>query len=105
MATQNVRDAGLDDVTTAVPVNAFDYLERQRDPLDSVSLDAEKEEYLFLSELLLPFVPIGGMFVADNLLSHAADLVAFRSRMESDPGLCTVVVPIGRGELLAVRAP
>jgi predicted O-methyltransferase YrrM len=45
----------------------------------------------------------GGVLVADNLLSHPDDLAAFRDRALSDPRLSGLVVPIGRGELVAVK--
>lgn len=45
------------------------------------------------------------MLIADNLTSHAAELAAFRDRALGHPELSGVVVPIGRGELLAVKRP
>jgi len=44
-----------------------------------------------------------GLLVADNLISHEAALAAFRDRALADPRLSGLVVPIGRGELVAVR--
>ncbi len=54
-------------------------------------------------ELIVPRLPAGGLLVADNLISHADDLAQFRRRAESDPRLAAVIVPIGRGELLAAK--
>ena len=102
-ATSNLREAGLDDVVTIVQGDAFDYLRDRREPVDFVFLDAEKEDYLRFLELIVPLLPVGGLLVADNLISHAEDLAQFRQRAESDPRLSAIVVPIGRGELLAAR--
>ena len=41
--------------------------------------------------------------IADKLTSHAEELAEFRRRAESDPRLSAVVVPIGRGELIAAK--
>jgi predicted O-methyltransferase YrrM len=47
----------------------------------------------------------GGVLIADNLISHEVELREFREVALSDPRLSAVVVPIGRGELFAVRLP
>jgi predicted O-methyltransferase YrrM len=102
-ATANLREAGVDNAATIVQTDAFDYLHDSRKPIDFVFLDAEKEDYLHFLELIVPLLPVGGLLVADNLISHAKDLSQFRQRAESDPRLSAVVVPIGRGELLAAK--
>lgn len=70
---------------------------------DLVFLDAEKEDYLRLLDPAIEALRPGGLLVADNLISHEADLAAFRERALADPRLHGLVVPIGRGELVAVR--
>ena len=102
-ATSTVRQAGVEDLVTIVLGDAFDYLRDRDRPIDFVFLYAEKEDYLRFLELIVPLLRIGGLLVADNLNSHAEELATFRRRAESDPRLHAVVVPIGRGELLAVR--
>ena len=102
-ATASLRDAGVDGVATIVEGDAFAFLRERREPIDFLFLDAEKEDYTAFLELIVPLLPPGGLLVADNLTSHADDLAEFRRRAESDPRLSTVVVPIGRGELIAAR--
>lgn len=102
-AAANLREAGVDDVVTAVQGDAFAYLRDRREPVDFVFLDAEKEDYLSYLGLIVPLLSPGGVLVADNLLSHAEFLTEFRERALSHPNLSAVVVPIGRGELLAVK--
>lgn len=102
-ATSSLREAHVDDAVTIIQGDAFDYLHNRPEPVDFVFLDAEKEDYLRFLELIVPLLPAGGLLVADNLVSHAGDLAEFRRRAESDPRLSAVVVPIGRGELLAAR--
>ncbi len=102
-AESSLREAGVEDVATIIQGDAFDYLRDRRDPIDFVFLDAEKEDYLRFLELIVPLLPTGGLLVADNLTSHAEDLAQFRQRAESHPHLSAIVVPIGRGELLAAK--
>ena len=102
-ATSNLREAGIDSVVTVVQGNAFDYLRGRREPIDFVFLDAEKEDYAGFLERIVPLLAPGGLLIADNLISHATELAEFRQRAESDPRLSAVVVPIGRGELLAAK--
>jgi predicted O-methyltransferase YrrM len=103
LATTTVRDAGLDRVVTIVPGDAFAYLRSRTEPIGFVFLDAEKEDYPAFYELAVPLLPTGGLLVADNLTSHADELAPFRERVLSDPRVSAVVVPIGRGELLAAK--
>ena len=103
LATPNLRQAGVHDVVNVTHVDAFKYLRGRREPIDFVFLDAEKEDYLPYLELIVPLLPVGGLLVADNLISHAEELADFRERAESHPDLSAMVIPVGRGELLAVK--
>lgn len=103
LARANLEEAGLTDVTTVVQGDAAAYLRERRDPVGFVFLDAEKEDYLTYLELVVPLLAQGGLLVADNLVSHAEELTHFRERALSDERLAALVVPIEKGELLAVR--
>ena len=103
LATATVRDAGLGGTVAIAAGDAFAWLRARREPVDFVFLDAEKEDYLAFFDLIVPLLPAGGVLVADNLLSHAEALAPFRERALSDARLSALVVPIGRGELLAVK--
>jgi len=102
-ATANLREAGLDGGATIVAGDAAEYLRTRRDPFDFVFLDAEKEDYVAYLDMVVPLLSPGGVLVADNLLSHEEDLAPFRERALADERLSGLVVPIGRGELLAVK--
>ncbi|MDO8615018.1 MAG: class I SAM-dependent methyltransferase [Dehalococcoidia bacterium] len=102
-ARESLREAGVGETVTLLQEDAFVYLGRREEAIDFAFLDAEKEDYLAFYELLVPLLAGGGVLVADNLTSHAEELAGFRERALSDPRVSAVVVPIGRGELLAVR--
>ena len=103
LARGNIADAGLEDTVRVVEGDAFAYLRGRTEPVDFAFLDAEKEDYLAFLVLLIPLLPAGGVLIADNLLSHEEDLAPFRAAALADRHLSAVVVPIGRGELFAVR--
>ena len=103
LVRRNLAVAGLDAVASVVEGDAFDYLRRRDEPFDFCFLDAEKEDYEAYLGLIVPLLSEGGLLVADNLLSHAAELDSFREAALADQRLSAVVVPIGRGELVAVR--
>ncbi len=97
---QNLAEAGIEGSVTMVEGDAHDTLAGLEGPFDFAFLDAEKE---FYPDFLTPLVSLlrpGGLLVADNLLSHADQLAAFRRAAESHPDLECVLVPIPRGELL-----
>jgi len=71
--------------------------------VDLAFLDAEKDLYEGMLEPAILSLRSQGLLVADNLISHEAALAAFRDRALADPRLSGLVVPIGRGELVAVR--
>jgi predicted O-methyltransferase YrrM len=70
---------------------------------DLVFIDSEKADYVRLLEPAVAALRPGGLFVADNLVSHEVDLVAFRAAALAEPRLSGLVVPLGGGELVAVR--
>jgi hypothetical protein len=43
------------------------------------------------------------LLVVDNAVSHAAELENFLALVRDTPGWRTVVVPIGKGELIALK--
>lgn len=66
-------------------------------------LDAEKDLYEEIADLVLERLVPGGLLVADNVLSHREELAPFVERSLGDPRLDGVVVPIGKGELVLRR--
>ena len=67
-------------------------------------LDCEKELYLPCYELVVPNLVPGGWLLADNAISHAAELEAFLQQVQDDARVDALVVPIGSGVLLCRRA-
>ena len=70
---------------------------------DLVFIDSEKDDYLRLLNVGIEALRPGGLFVADNLISHAAELEGFKTRALADPRISGLVIPLGGGEFVAVR--
>jgi len=98
----NIAVAGLDETVELVPGDAFANLPQIQDVFDIVFIDAEKEDYERLFALARDKVEPGGLFVADNVLSHQDTLGAYSEARQADPTLESVTVPLDRGLELSV---
>src|SRR5438128_4870298 len=99
---RNVADAGLEEWADLVEGDALETLPGIDDVFDVVFLDAEKEEYERLFQLVRPKLEPGALVVADNVLSHADALGAYSAARQEDPTLVSVTVPLDRGLELSV---
>jgi len=101
---RNVAEAGLEETAELVEGDAFETLPEVKDVFDIVFIDAEKDERLF--QLVRDKVEPGGLFVADNVLSHADPLAEYSAARQADPTLESVTLPLDRGlELSVVLSP
>src|SRR4051794_13268545 len=99
---RNIADAGLADGAELIQGDAFENLPAIDDVFDIVFIDAEKDDYERLFELARGKVEPGGLFVADNVLSHVDALGAYSRARQDDPSLESVTVPLDRGLELSV---
>jgi predicted O-methyltransferase YrrM len=103
---RNVEEAGVGETTELIEGDAFETLPRIDDVFDVVFIDAEKDQYEALFDLSRPKVEPGGLFVADNVLSHEDTLGDYSRARQADPTLESLTVPLDRGlELSVVLAP
>lgn len=72
--------------------------------VDLLFLDSERGEYPGWLPHLKRALRTGGLLVADNATSHAAELAPFVTLVNADPEVVTSLVPVGNGEFLALRA-
>jgi predicted O-methyltransferase YrrM len=99
---RNISDAGLEDWAELVEGDAREALPQILDVFDVVFIDAEKDDYEELFRLARDKVEPGGLFVADNVLSHEDVLGAYSAARQADPDLESVTVPLDRGLELSV---
>ena len=85
---RNVVEAGLEETAELLEGDAFETLPEIQDVFDIVFIDAEKDDYERLFQLARDKVEPGGLFVADNVLSHAglAGRILEGAPSRSDPG-------------------
>jgi predicted O-methyltransferase YrrM len=104
MARSNIDRAGLSQCVRQEVMEAGQYLNRQdASQFELIFLDADREQYSALWPWLQRALVPGGMLVVDNAVSHAAELEQFIAQVRATSGWRTVVVPIGNGELLALK--
>lgn len=92
--------AGVEDVVTLVHGDARQHLAGCTD-IAFCFLDAEKEIYGDSYDLVVPNLVPGGLLVADNALNHREALRSFLDRAFTDARVDAMVVPVGKGLLLA----
>jgi len=84
MARRNLATAGLADAVEIVEGSAANTLARLPGPFDLVFLDADRPSYLRYLELVVPKLRLGGLLVADNVLTSTRPIRSQRlHRVES----------------------
>jgi caffeoyl-CoA O-methyltransferase len=94
-AQANVRRAGLSDVVSVVPGDAFKEIPRLAAPFDFVFVDAWKRDYKRFLDMTLPRLRPGGLFVAHNVVNKESEMHDFLDAIHSNPGLFTTIVKPG----------
>jgi predicted O-methyltransferase YrrM len=98
----NIEEAGLAETAELLEGDARELLPQIEDVFDVVFIDAEKGDYEEWFSLARSKVEPGGLFVADNVLSHADPLARYSAARQADPDLLSVTVPLDRGLELSV---
>jgi predicted O-methyltransferase YrrM len=89
---QREGDAG--DILRALDDGAYDLL----------FLDSLRSAYLAWWPDLKRVLRPGGLLVVDNATSHPQEMADFTAAVRADSGFTTSLVPVGKGEFLAVKA-
>ena len=105
MAARNFACSNVSSNIRQVHANAGEFLAKAaEDSYDLIFLDSERTEYPGWWPDLKRVVRAGGLLVVDNALSHPGEMAPFVSLVESDHDFTTSLVPVGKGEFLAVRS-
>jgi predicted O-methyltransferase YrrM len=101
---QNVKLAGLADIVTVVPGDAFAHLPTTSGSFDFVFLDAWKKDYKRFLDLMLPRLNKGGIFVAHNVVNKKSEMGDFLDAIWKTPALWTTIVsPSSEGMSVSVK--
>jgi predicted O-methyltransferase YrrM len=103
-ARESVRTAGLADQVTFRQCDGGAALADMADgSVDLLFLDAERVEYPSWWPHPMRVLRPGGLLVADNATSHPEEIAPLRELIRAEPGMVTITVGVGKGELLALR--
>jgi predicted O-methyltransferase YrrM len=105
MAHTNFTRAGLLDRITQHEGDAGAVLAGLDDgAVDLLFLDSQRSAYLDWWPQLKRVLRAGGLLVVDNATSHAGEMAAFTEAVRADEEFTTSLVPVGKGEFLAVKS-
>jgi predicted O-methyltransferase YrrM len=97
-AADNIRRAGLADVVTVVPGDAFKEVPRLGGDFDFVFLDAWKKDYKRFFDMVAPRLAPHGLFLAHNVVNKQAEMRDFLDAIQKNPSFfTTIVTPSGEG--------
>jgi predicted O-methyltransferase YrrM len=103
-AAANVRRAGLGDIVTVVPGDAFKEIPKLSGPFDFVFVDAWKADYQRFFDLVFPRLTLRGLFLAHNVVNKQGEMRDFLQTIEHHPALATSIVRPGtEGMSVSVR--
>ena len=104
MARSTFARSGLAAHITLVHGDAGQWLaEAGEGCIDLLFLDSDRGQYAGWWPQLRRVLRPGGLLVVDNATSHAEEMKPLCLLLDADPDFSTSVVPVGNGELLAVR--
>ena len=98
-ANETFRSAGVESFVELITGDARDYLEKFEE-IAFCFLDAEKEIYGEIYEMVVPRLCKGGLLMADNAINHRKTLEPMLKRALHDVRVDALVIPIGKGVLL-----
>ena len=99
-AREQLAEAGLDAVVEFVTGDAREVLAAMPGPLDFVLIDLWKDFYIPCFDLVYPKLADGAFVVADNILFPdlwRAEMDAYRRHVRGQPGIESVLLPVGSG--------
>lgn len=97
-ARETFRLAQIEDAVEVVQGNALALLPRYKQ-VAFCFMDTERTLIDPCYDLVMPNLVSGGLLLVDNAISHAEEMSDFLDRVQQDPRLDALVVPIGKGVL------
>ncbi|HUR32174.1 MAG TPA: O-methyltransferase [Vicinamibacterales bacterium] len=103
-AAENIRKAGLADIVTVVPGDAFTEIPRLTGEFDFVFLDAWKRDYKRFLDTVFPRLRPRGLFLAHNVVNKKNEMTDFLTEVQTNPRMFTsIVTPSGEGISITVK--
>jgi predicted O-methyltransferase YrrM len=103
-AAENIRRAGLAEVVTVVPGDAFKEIPKLSGEFDFVFLDAWKRDYKRFFDMVFPRLRLRGLFLAHNVVNKQSEMPDFLGAIQNNPAVMTTIVrPSGEGMSVTVK--
>jgi predicted O-methyltransferase YrrM len=94
-AAENIRRAGLADIVTVIPGDAFQQIPKLAGTVDFVFLDAWKRDYKRFLDLMMPRLEPRAIFLAHNVVNKRSEMGDFLDAIHQDARLVTSIVKPG----------
>ncbi|MBI5842070.1 MAG: class I SAM-dependent methyltransferase [Chloroflexi bacterium] len=99
LAQETFRLAGVENTVELIPDDARRHI-TEFDEIAFCFLDAEKEVYDEIYEMVIPCMVKGGILAADNAINHQETLKPMLDRAMGDERVDALITPIGKGVLV-----
>lgn len=104
LARKYFDDCGYKDIATFKTGQAYDVIRDEiKEKFDLVFIDANKQEYLRFYEVVDPLVNVGGVILADNVLSHEKKVKPFVDAINNDDKYQVQILDLPDGLLMAYK--
>jgi predicted O-methyltransferase YrrM len=104
MARENFARAALTSTIDVRVADGGEFLHGQsRGAFEFIFLDADRSQYSAWWPDVQRVLSRGGLLVVDNAVSHPDELAPFIELVRDTPGFQTALIPIGKGEFLALK--
>lgn len=105
LARKNLGRAGFEGRVKLIEGNATEVVAQLGGPFDCIFFDADRVSAPAQLRLLLPKLTEGALLLADNALSHPAEISAYITMVEGLAEFTCTLVPVGKGLHIAWRQP
>ena len=95
LLADNIRRAGLSDIVSVVPGDAFKEIPKLSGDFDFVFLDAWKRDYKRFFDLVYPRLRPRGLFLAHNVVNKESEMRDFLETIQNNPAVLTTIVKPG----------
>jgi predicted O-methyltransferase YrrM len=104
LARRNFERSGLSSWIRQETTERGQFLRQQTaSSFDLLFLDADRERYFDWWPQVQRVLAPGGLLIADNAVSHAAEMERFCRQVQATPGWRSLVIPVGNGEFVALK--
>ncbi len=104
LAAENLARSGIASFVRQIHGDAGEVLAHADDEtFDLIFLDADRAQYPGWWPHLKRVLRKGGLLVVDNAVSHSEQMAPFAALVQADSDFTSCLVPVGKGEFLAVR--